>query len=117
MRGDIRSSWAWRWSRSAASCRRSPCASVGELTARLLPGLALLRRYDASSLRGDLVAGVVLSAYLIPAGIGGASLAGLPAQAGLYACLFSGLVFWLFCSSRQKVVTVTSALCLLDGAS
>lgn len=68
-------------------------------------------------LKPDLVAGLTLAAYLLPAGIGDASLAGLPPEAGLYACLFSGLVFWLFCSSRQTVVTVTSALSLLTGAS
>jgi len=73
--------------------------------------------YRAASIRPDLVAGLTLAAYLLPAGIGDASLAGLPAQAGLYACLFSGLAFWLFCSSRHTVVTVTSALSLLIGAS
>ena len=67
--------------------------------------------------RADLVAGLTLAAYLLPAGIGDASLAGLPPEAGLYACLFSGLVFWIFCSSRQTVVTVTSALSLLAGAA
>jgi sulfate permease, SulP family len=67
--------------------------------------------------RPDLVAGLTLAAYLLPAGIGDASLAGLPPQAGLYACLFSGLVFWLFCSSKHTVITVTSALSLLTGAS
>src|SRR4029434_8522332 len=65
----------------------------------------------------DLVAGLTLAAYLLPAGIGDASLAGLAPEAGLYACLFSGLVFWIFCSSRHTVVTVTSALSLLIGAS
>jgi high affinity sulfate transporter 1 len=70
-----------------------------------------------TTLRPDLVAGLTLAAYLLPAGIGDASLAGLPPEAGLYACLFSGLVFWLFCSSRQTVVTVTSALSLLTGAA
>jgi high affinity sulfate transporter 1 len=35
----------------------------------------------------------------------------------LYACLFAGLFFWLFCSSRHTVVTVTSAISLLIGAS
>jgi high affinity sulfate transporter 1 len=59
----------------------------------------------------------VLSAYLLPAGIGDASLAGLPAEAGLYSCLFAGLVFWLFCSSRHTAVTVTSAISLLVGTS
>jgi SulP family sulfate permease len=68
-------------------------------------------------LKPDLVAGLTLAAYLLPAGIGDASLAGLPAETGLYACLFSGLVFWIFCSSRQTVVTVTSALSLLTGAA
>ena len=58
-----------------------------------------------------------LAAYLLPAGLGDASLANLPPQAGLYACLFGGLVFWLFCSSRHTAITVTSAISLLVGAS
>src|SRR5512134_1716356 len=68
-------------------------------------------------LRGDVVAGITLAAYLLPAGLGDASLANLPPQAGLYACLFSGLVFWLFCSSRHTAITVTSAISLLIGSS
>ena len=68
-------------------------------------------------MRPDLVAGLTLFAYLLPAGIGDASLAGLAPEAGLYACLFSGLVFWLFCSSKHTVVTVTSGLSLLIAAS
>jgi high affinity sulfate transporter 1 len=76
-----------------------------------------LRAYDPRWLRPDLVAGLTLAAYLLPAGIGDASLAGLAPEAGLYACLFSGLVFWLLCSSRHTVITVTSALSLLIGSS
>ena len=60
---------------------------------------------------------MVLAAYMLPAGIGDASLAGLPPEAGLYACIFAGLVFWLFCSSRHTAVTVTSAISLLVGSS
>src|SRR5881394_2054269 len=82
-----------------------------------LPAVQWLRDYQRTWRRPDLVAGLTLAAYLLPAGIGDASLAGLPPEAGLYACLFSGLVFWIFCSSRQTVVTVTSALSLLVGAS
>src|SRR5215208_1036565 len=86
-----------------------------EPTARMrwLPALQWLRDYRRGWLRPDLVAGVTLAAYLLPAGLGDASLANLPPQAGLYACLFSGLVFWLFCSSRHTAVTVTSAISLL----
>ncbi|MBK9140167.1 MAG: SulP family inorganic anion transporter [Verrucomicrobia bacterium] len=90
------------------------------LAARLrasLPALRWLRTYDRSWLRGDLVAGVTLAAYLLPSGLGDASLANLPPQAGLYACLFGGLVFWLFCSSRHTAITVTSAIALLIGVS
>src|SRR4051794_16919366 len=82
-----------------------------------LPAIDWLKRYDRSWLRGDMVAGITLAAYLLPAGLGDASLANLPPQAGLYACLFGGLVFWLFCSSRHTVITVTSAISLLVGAS
>ena len=82
-----------------------------------IPAIGWLRTYDAKWLRADLIAGVTLAAYLLPAGLGDASLANLPPQAGLYACLFSGLVFWLFCSSRQTAISVTSAISLLVGAS
>ncbi len=84
---------------------------------RLLPALGWLRRYDRRWLGPDLVAGLTLAAYAIPAGVADASLAQLPPQAGLYACLFSGLVFWLLCSSRQTAITVTSAISLLIGAT
>jgi len=82
-----------------------------------LPAMQWLRSYDRTWLRGDVVAGITLGAYLLPAGLGDASLANLPPQAGLYACLFGGLVFWLFCSSRHTAITVTSAISLLVGAS
>ncbi len=82
-----------------------------------LPALQWVRAYRVEWLRPDLVAGLTLAAYLLPAGIGDASLAGLAPEAGLYACLFSGLVFWIFCSSKHTVITVTSALSLLIGAS
>jgi len=85
--------------------------------AALVPALGWLRGYRRGWFRGDLVAGITLAAFLMPAGIGDASLAGLPPSAGLYACLFSGLVFWLFTSSRQTSVTVTSAISLLVGSS
>src|SRR6187402_3301568 len=63
----------------------------------LVPAARWLRTYQPAWLRADLVAGITLAAYLLPAGLGDASLANLPPEAGLYACLFGGLVFWLFC--------------------
>lgn len=85
--------------------------------ARWVPAVGWLRSYDRSWFRGDVVAGVTLAAYLVPKSIGDASLAGLPAQAGLYACLFSGLAFWLFCSSKHTAIALTSAISLLVGST
>lgn len=101
----------------AAPSELEPTTAQKRGPARWIPALSWLRTYQLAWLRGDVVAGVTLAAYLIPAGIGDASLANLPPEAGLYACLFSGLVFWLFCSSRHTAITVTSSLSLLIGAS
>lgn len=83
----------------------------------VLPATAWLRIYQRGWFRFDLLAGITLAAYLLPAALGDASLANLPPQAGLYACLFGGLVFWIFCGSRYTVVSVTSAISLVIGAS
>jgi len=82
-----------------------------------VPALGWLKTYRLDFLRADLLAAITLAAYMIPAGIGDASLAGLPPEAGLYACLFGGLIFWLFSASRHTAITVTSAISLLVGAS
>ena len=83
----------------------------------IIPALAWLRSYQRPWLRADLLAGLTLAAYLLPAAIGDASLANLKPEAGLYAVLFPGLVFWLFCSSRHTAISVTSAISLLVGSS
>src|SRR6266699_2092437 len=85
--------------------------------ARWVPALDWLRAYNGSLLRGDILAGITLAAYLLPAALGDASLANLPPQAGLYACLFGGLIFWVFCGSRFTTVSVTSAISLVIGSS
>ncbi|MDP3850448.1 MAG: sulfate permease [Luteolibacter sp.] len=91
--------------------------SIPSRIAGIIPALAWLRGYQRGWLRPDIIAGITLAAYLMPAAIGDASLAGLPPEAGLYACLFSGFVFWIFTSSRQTTVTVTSAISLLVGTT
>ena len=85
--------------------------------ARWIPAFTWLRAYDRSWLRGDVLAGITLAAYLLPAALGDASLANLPPQAGLYACLFGGLVFWIFCGSRYTAASVTSAISIVIGSS
>ena len=85
--------------------------------ARWIPALTWLRSYNLSWLRGDVLASVTLAAYLLPAALGDASLANLPPEAGLYACLFGSLVFWILCGSRYTAVSVTSAISLVIGTS
>src|SRR3954464_4782228 len=76
-----------------------------------------LGSFDGTARRAAGAPGITLAAYMLPAAIGDASLAGLAPQAGLYACLFGGVVFWLLCSSRVTAISVTSAISLLIGAS
>jgi high affinity sulfate transporter 1 len=85
--------------------------------ARWIPAAAWLRSYEARWLLADLLAGLTLAAYLLPSALGDATLANLPPQAGLYACVFGGALFWLFSSSRYTSITVTSAISLLIGSS
>lgn len=83
----------------------------------IFPVASWLPSYKGDWLRFDIAAGITLAAYLLPAALGDASLANLSPEAGLYAVLFGGLVFWIFCSSRQTAISVTSAISLLIGAS
>src|SRR5262249_35477277 len=55
---------------------------------KIFPFLGWLGSYQRDWIRFDLAAGITLAAYLLPAGLGDASLANLPPEAGLYACLF-----------------------------
>jgi MFS superfamily sulfate permease-like transporter len=51
--------------------------------ARWVPGLRTIREYRRAWLADDLVAGVVLTALLVPVGMGYAQAAGLPPITGL----------------------------------
>src|SRR6516164_9308760 len=82
-----------------------------------VPAFTWLRSYHHEWFRLDVLAGVTLAAYLLPAALGDASLANLRPEAGLYACLFGGLVFWIFCGSRYTAASVTSAISLVIGSS
>jgi len=75
-----------------------------------LPGLQVARHYRREWLRHDLVAGVVLTALLVPAGIGYARAAGLPPETGLYATIVPLLVYAVVGPSRVLVLGPDSAL-------
>ena len=61
---------------------------------RWLPGLQTLLTYERGWLRHDLVAGLALSAFLVPVGMGYAEASGLPAIYGLYATIVPLARLW-----------------------
>ena len=81
-----------------------------------LPGLWVLRHYRAAWLGRDVGAGLVLTALLVPAGMGYAEASGLPAISGLYASAAALLAYALFGPSRIMVLGPDSSLAPLIAA-
>jgi high affinity sulfate transporter 1 len=84
---------------------------------RWLPGLQTLRTYQRSWLPRDVVAGIVLTALLVPAGMGYAEASGLPAIYGLYATIIPLVVYALVGPSRILVLGPDSSLAPLIAAA
>jgi high affinity sulfate transporter 1 len=74
------------------------------------PGLRIARTYDRSWLAKDLIAGLILSALLIPQGMAYAELAGLPAITGLYTTVICLLAYAIFGPSPRLVLGPDSSL-------
>ncbi|GLY99904.1 sodium-independent anion transporter [Actinoplanes sp. NBRC 103695] len=85
--------------------------------ARLVPGVAVLRAYRRSWLRGDLLAGITVAAYLVPQVMAYAGLAGLPPVAGLWAILLPLALYALLGSSRQLSIGPESTTALMTAAA
>jgi high affinity sulfate transporter 1 len=88
-----------------------------ETALRWLPGLETLRRYQGSWLPRDVVAGIVLTALLVPAGMGYAEASGLPAIYGLYATIVPLVAYALVGPSRILVLGPDSSLAPLIAAA
>ncbi len=88
-----------------------PLPETGAL--RFLPGLWVAKHYRRAWLWRDLFAGLVLTSLLVPAGMGYAEAAGLPAITGLYATILPLLVYALVGPSRILVIGPDSALAAL----
>ena len=82
-----------------------------------MPGLALARRYRPAWLRHDLVAGLILTALLVPQGMAYAELAGLPPVVGLYATMVPLLAYTLLGPSRLLVLGPDSAVAPMVAAA
>jgi high affinity sulfate transporter 1 len=83
---------------------------------RWVPGLRLLREYRRGWLGSDLMAGLVLTALLVPVGMGYAQAAGLPPITGLYATIVPLVAYAVFGPSRVMVLGPDSSLAAVIAA-
>jgi len=88
----------------------NPAKDTSTLLQRWMPGLYTLRNYQAVWFWHDLAAGLVLTAILVPVGMGYAEASGLPAIYGLYATIVPLVVYALFGPSRIMVLGPDSTL-------
>ena len=96
---------------------RQPSTRSDPGIARIAPGLASLWSYQPGWLRHDLVAGLVLTALLVPQGMAYAELAGLPPITGLYTTILCLIGYAVFGPSRVLVLGPDSALGPMIAAS
>ena len=75
-----------------------------------LPGVQMLREYQAAWFPRDLVAGLVLTTMLVPVGIAYAEASGVPGIYGLYATIVPLLAYALFGPSKILVLGPDSSL-------
>src|SRR3954464_11234521 len=105
-----------RGGRRAPSRGRADDMSADRL-ARVAPAVAWLPRYDRRWLRGDVAAGVAVTALVVPKNLGYAGIAGVPLQNGLYAAAAGALVYPIFCTSRQISTGPSSSLAAVAGGA
>jgi high affinity sulfate transporter 1 len=82
-----------------------------------VPGVATALSYQRSWLLKDLRAGAILTALLIPVGIGYAEVAGLPPETGLFATIVPLFAYAVFGPSRILVLAPDSALAPIIAAA
>ena len=81
----------------------------------LLPGW--IRGYERGWLRGDLLAGVTVTAYLIPQVMAYAEVAGVPPAAALWAVVGGLTVYVVLGTSRQLSVGPESTTALMTATA
>ena len=75
-----------------------------------VPGVMVLKTYRVSWLPKDVIAGLILTALLVPQGMAYAELAGLPPITGLYTSILCLVGYALFGPSRILVLGPDSSL-------
>ncbi len=76
-----------------------------------------LPSYERRWLRGDLAAGIAVTALVVPKNLGYADIAGVPLQNGLYAAAAGAIIYALFGTSRQISTGPSSSLAAVAGGA
>ena len=84
---------------------------------RFLPIVEWLPRYERRWLRGDVAAGIAVTALIVPKDLGYAGIAGVPLENGLYAAAAGALIYGIFCTSRQISTGPSSSLAAVAGGA
>ncbi len=87
------------------------------VAAGLRPGLAALRRHDLPAVRGDVLAGITVGAYLVPQVLAYAEVAGLAAVTGLWTAVAALCAYSVLGSSRQLSVGPESTTAILTAVA
>ncbi len=85
--------------------------------ARLIPLLQWAPQYERGWLRPDLIAGLTVTALVVPKALGYAGIAGVPIQYGLYAAAAGAILYALFGTSRQISTGPSSALAAVAASA
>ena len=83
---------------------------------KYVPLVDVLKHYQRDDFGHDLAAGLVVGVITVPQAIAYAFLAGLPPQAGLYACLVPMVIYAILGSSRHLVVGPVAVAALMVSA-
>jgi SulP family sulfate permease len=85
--------------------------------ARFIPLLGWAPRYEREWLQADLIAGLTVTALVVPKALGYAGIAGVPIEYGLYAAAAGAILYAIFGTSRQISTGPSSALAAVAGSA
>jgi len=76
-----------------------------------------LKNYQIAQLNGDLLAGIIVAAVLVPQSMAYGMLAGLPPEVALYSSVLPLILYAIFGSSRTLAVGPVGLMSLMTGAT
>lgn len=98
----------------------NPATAAGArepLSRTLLPGIHVLRHYQRGWLRGDVVGGITVAAYMVPQVMAYAVVAGLDPVVGLWACIGPLFAYALLGTSRRLSIGPESTTALMTAVA